>query len=1307
MGIVYEAWDPQLKRRLAVKRLRAGLDSSLEELRRIRMEAEVIAKIRHNNIVQIFEVGEADGLPYLAMEYCEGGSLASRLGGIPLPPKRAAEFVKQIAVGVAAAHACRIIHRDLKPANVLLEHVDTWVPKVTDFGLAKQLDNVATATAAGSILGTPAYMSPEQAFGNAAAIDVTSDVYSIGAILYECLTGLPPFRGVTVADTLDQVRKREPVSVRQLQPRVPIDVETISLKCLRKDPAQRYQTVQALVDDLSCFLERRPIQARRETSLEAAIRVGRKYPMASTLAITSALLLLTIAIGSTIFASRLSTSLKESQQAARTARLEQANALVGRAHGIRSSKQPGQRLEALAAIREAQEIGRSLNQPPEWFEPLRDEAIAALLLPDACISEFREEADVVQYSDFSDDHRLYAFSFPSGNITVRGMVDHVEVASLPRIDELAGLIFVGADHLLQVGYQTGKFEKWNVGVSPPRRVWQRPSGFQFAALAPDQQTMAVCDAKEIQIVRLADGAVIHRLDPKPYFRETRLTLHPTHPYLCLYSYFEAGIEIRNWETGETLTRFEPTDIVDNNFSGAAWSPDGRHFALMSGHGLALRWFEFDPEPASLKLQRTQSPAGFAQGGLTYNARGDRIWRNGWSNMVEILDSNHGDHLVTSIQYFGTYFAGYPKRDPLGEFAGFFRSLDHPKRVGMMRIADHSESNLLVPSSEDFGAAAFDPDERFVVVRKKDSLLFICPSSRRVLLELQFKNLRLFSFSFAGRDQLIVNAYDGCFRWPYQYDKETNRVELGIPQRIMIPSGAGSVTASRDGKTVACGVWTGYGTQDYAGIWIKTENEPAARKVVGQVSGIATCVSSDGKWVVGTHDETSIFDGRNPAIVLHNVKSQGKTCFSDDGTLLVAGGKLIKTANWETVDRIGEGLIDQLTPDGKLILSYLQSHVDVLSDAASGHVFARVPGGDSGSSVLSPHSNFLLNLAEDGYRVTDLRAIREGILNLGLAWDGPDYDQHEKVKPLESMNVVTELQGVDSAAKLFQLMDTTALKRLESSPNDGQAEFDVAMVRVKDRDLEDAIKHLNRTCELLPQSITAKQWRAYVLAELKRWSEAIADADWVLQQIDETDFRLLRAEWLIRNGDIERAIEDCTHVIENKTHLVTWACGLRGHCYEQSGDSFAANADQKIFYERLSQDDETLNLTAFPMVGPDLSLRHPVLAQLVVERLQEIQSEFSLEIRDTIALTLYRNDRCEDCLVALKGNLADPAEYCYPYALVTAAMCEAKLGDLDAAQQHLQHAKSWNGKFSSYIEQCDFDMLFAEASRLMGGLNPAD
>jgi hypothetical protein len=293
MGVVYKARHLALKRTVALKMVLAGGHASPQELARFRLEAEAVARLQHPNIVQIHEVGEANGHPYCALEFVEGGSLASKLKGQPLLAREAARLVEALARAVQLAHSRNVVHRDLKPANVLL--LADGTPKITDFGLARQLDSDSGETQAGQVMGTPSYMAPEQAAGSSHEAGPAADVYALGAILYECLAGRPPFRGKTVVETLDQVRTQEPPPPSRFQAGVPLDLETICLKCLRKEPENRYASAAELADDLGRFVQGEPIQARPVGGLERLAKWVRRRPAIAALTTAMFLVALTAA----------------------------------------------------------------------------------------------------------------------------------------------------------------------------------------------------------------------------------------------------------------------------------------------------------------------------------------------------------------------------------------------------------------------------------------------------------------------------------------------------------------------------------------------------------------------------------------------------------------------------------------------------------------------------------------------------------------------------------------------------------------------------------------------------------------------------------------------------------------------------------------------------------------------------------------------------------------------------------------------------------------------------------------------------
>jgi serine/threonine-protein kinase len=285
-GVVYRARHLRLNRRVALKMLLAGPYAAAPERLRFQREAEAVAGLRHPNVVQVYDVGEHEGRPYFTMELVEGGSLAQKVAGTPQPAGQAAALVATLAEAVQAAHQGGVIHRDLKPGNVLLSA--DGAPKISDFGLARRLEGEGGLTQSGVALGTPGYMAPEQARGQAPGPAV--DVYALGAILYELLTGRPPFRGETAAETVQQMLSQEAVPPSRLNAKVPRDLDTICLKCLNKAPRQRYATAAALADDLRRFRAGEPIAAR---PAGAARRLGkwvRRRPTAAALLAAGALL---------------------------------------------------------------------------------------------------------------------------------------------------------------------------------------------------------------------------------------------------------------------------------------------------------------------------------------------------------------------------------------------------------------------------------------------------------------------------------------------------------------------------------------------------------------------------------------------------------------------------------------------------------------------------------------------------------------------------------------------------------------------------------------------------------------------------------------------------------------------------------------------------------------------------------------------------------------------------------------------------------------------------------------------------------
>ena len=295
MGVVYEASDQRLKRNVAVKMILASEHASPQSIQRFRREAEIVARLQHPNIVQIHEVGESSGYPYCVLEYVSGGTLAERISGERLPAYDAAKLMESLARAMQLAHSRNVVHRDLKPSNIMM--TTDGIPKITDFGLARQLDGEADITHTGVLIGTPSFMTPEQASGHAHEVGPSGDIYSLGAILYNCITGQPPFVGKAFSEVLDQVRSREPTPPSRVNSNVPMDLETICLKCLRKEPENRYASAQELAEELSRFQKGEPILARPIGNVERSVRWMKRNPAVASLMSAVMALLVFLGVG--------------------------------------------------------------------------------------------------------------------------------------------------------------------------------------------------------------------------------------------------------------------------------------------------------------------------------------------------------------------------------------------------------------------------------------------------------------------------------------------------------------------------------------------------------------------------------------------------------------------------------------------------------------------------------------------------------------------------------------------------------------------------------------------------------------------------------------------------------------------------------------------------------------------------------------------------------------------------------------------------------------------------------------------------
>ncbi len=580
MGVVYKALHVKLHRLVALKMILAGSHARADDLARFSTEAEAVAGLPHPNIVQIYDIGEQAGLPYFSLEFVEGGSLETRLDGTPWQAPRAAQLVETLARAMHAAHQCGIIHRDLKPANVLLTADGT--PKITDFGLAKRLDQDAGQTRTGTIMGTPSYMAPEQAGGAKAGIGPAADTYALGAVLYELLTGRPPFKAETPLDTILQVLGGEPVPPTQLNGRVPRDLETICLKCLQKEPAKRYATAEALADDLRRFQNHEPILARPVGRLEKFGRWCRRNPVVAGLAALVALVLVAGTAVSWYFA----------VQAERKARQAARRLYVADLRLVQQSWEQGQ-FRRVGQLLEGQTPAHTDDTDFRGFEWYYWDRLARAGLP-----ALQEHQWGVACVAFSPDGKLLASAGWDHLINVRDAASGRVLQHLTgHADTIHGLAFSPDGRLLA-----------SAGVDKTVRLWDPASGRLVATLTGHTSTVHA-------VVFTPDGQFLISAG------EDR----------------EEGVKVWDVRGSQPLYSLSHGDAVHS----LALSPDGRRLAT-GGKDNVIRLWDL---PGRREITTFKSHENTVAG-LAFSPDGTRLASAGWDGKWMLWDSAGGPPLAT-------------------------------------------------------------------------------------------------------------------------------------------------------------------------------------------------------------------------------------------------------------------------------------------------------------------------------------------------------------------------------------------------------------------------------------------------------------------------------------------------------------------------------------------------------------------------------------------------------------------------------------------------------------------------------------
>lgn len=464
MGVVYRARQLLLDRPCALKMILVGAHAGPEAALRFLAEGEAVARLQHPNVVQIYHVGMVEGLPFFELEYLPGGALDRQLNGIPWAAARAAAMVEGVAQGVAEAHRHGIIHRDLKPANILLSA--DGAPKVADFGLAKVLGTDSGLTRSEVVIGSPTYMAPEQAEGRAKQVGPPADVYALGVILYELLTGRAPFRAATIQDTLEQVKHAEPVPPSQLQPGVPLDLETICLRCLEKEPTRRLATAVELAEELRRFRAGAPIRSRPVSAAERLWRWARRNRAVAGWGAAAVVLLATVAVVATVGYLRTSQALAREAVALGKANQNLYRSLVGEAQALRLARVAGYRTHAAELIG----MALDLDVPERNRDELRQEAVEGMGdfagLEPKLIEDFPAKPSALAIHPMAD---LLAIGFVDGSVVLRRAPSGEVVVQLQGVRSLVSALAFGPDGTtLLTGHADGTIR---LAISEPKGGW--------------------------------------------------------------------------------------------------------------------------------------------------------------------------------------------------------------------------------------------------------------------------------------------------------------------------------------------------------------------------------------------------------------------------------------------------------------------------------------------------------------------------------------------------------------------------------------------------------------------------------------------------------------------------------------------------------------------------------------------------------------------------------------------------------------------------------------------------------------------
>jgi WD40 repeat protein/tRNA A-37 threonylcarbamoyl transferase component Bud32 len=775
MGVVYKARHHRLNRLVAIKMILAGGHAGEAELTRFKTEAESLARLQHPNIVQVHDVGEQNGTPYFSLEFCAGGSLDRKLRGTPLPPLEAARLIEILARAVHAAHQAKVIHRDLKPVNILL--TEDGIPKITDFGLAKKLDDASGQTQAGAIIGTPSYMAPEQAGAKSQEIGPACDVYALGAILYECLTGRPPFKGPSLRDTIRQVLSEEPVAPSHLLTQTPRDLETICLKCLQKEPARRYPSALALADDLRRYLDGQPVLARPVGRAGRLWRWARRNPASAVAGAVALGGLLVAVVTLSVAVVMVSASRDEAVGlAGRNKTLADENRGLAEEQSRLAGQYRDLALQKEAERRTAQRRAVEVLFADAYNRGETEDAAHGMLwlaraLPEAVRAETPdlERSIRVHLAGFSHHLRRH----------------RAEITLDPRY--LKGAAFTPDGQMVLTWSKDARL--WNATTGEPRSVLPHPEAVFSAAFSPDGKILVTgCHDGKARRWDVLTGKEIgdawvhtHAVDRVLFSPDGKTVLTVCFKMVRLWS-AETGKPV-----GEPLTTADRETV-------AAFSPDSRILATGGNDGRVRFWNSSNGKPLREPVLHDGliRSITFAPNGGTFASIGLKALRLWDATTFEPL----GDAITPQLGAIHCLAYSPDGRTMLTGSDGGITLLRDARTGRAIGPPLRHDGNVL--------AVGFSPDGRIIVTAGSDGTARLWNADTLAPLgpPLQHPQFQVTTATFSpdGRTLLTATEKGTVSLWDVE-----PRVALGRP--LIHKGGVEAVAFSPDGQTVLTGALT--------------------------------------------------------------------------------------------------------------------------------------------------------------------------------------------------------------------------------------------------------------------------------------------------------------------------------------------------------------------------------------------------------------------------------------------------------------------------------------------------------------------